>query len=200
MTEQHTNSACPADCPAPDRGKPSLLGRLRNQIRRIAKSEMGTASMEFVIVVPVVMAIFMASIESGLFMTRFILMEQSVDKVMRKLRLGEYPTPTAASLKTEICSRSVILNDCAANITIELRPVSTTTWDFPTSSTACVDRDNEITPATTFRPGAAHEIMMVRVCVIQNAMFPLTGIGLKMAQDSQGGYALVTASAFVNEP
>lgn len=196
MIDQLAKSACPV----PGQGKPSMLRRIRNQIRRIVRSEKGTATIEFVICVPVIMAIFMASIESGLFMTRFILMEQSVDKVMRNLRLGQYPDPTVAFLKSEICDRAVILGECSANITIELQPVSTTAWDFPSTSTVCVDRDNDITPATTFRPGAAHEIMMVRVCVIQDAIFPLTGMGLKLAKDAQGGYALITASAFVNEP
>jgi len=183
-----------------EQGKPSLLGRLGSRLKRAFKSERGTASIEFVVCVPAIMMIFMASIESGAFMTRLIMLEQSVDKVMRSLRLGQIPNPTVALLKAEICDGSVIMKDCQANITIDLQPVSTTTWAFPAGTVDCVDRDQNIIPATVFNPGAAHEIMMVRVCVIQNAIFPFAGIGLKLAQDSSGGYALATTSAFVNEP
>lgn len=187
-------------CGISEQGKPSLFGRAKARIKRAFTSEKGTASIEFVICVPAIMMIFMASIESGAFMTRLIMLEQSVDSVMRSLRLGQIPNPTVALLKDEICDGSVIMKDCAASITIDLQPVSTATWAFPVGTVECVDRDNNITPATTFNPGASHEIMMVRVCVIQDAIFPFAGLGLKLAQDASGGYALATTSAFVNEP
>jgi Flp pilus assembly protein TadG len=164
------------------------------------KSEDGTAALDFVIVIPVIMAIFMASIESGMLMTRFILLEQSVDMVMRNLRLGQYPSPTVQTLKDEICKRTIMMEGCESNITIDLQPVSTTTWAFPSRNAGCVDRGASISPATTFNPGSAHEIMMVRVCVTQDAVFPTSGIGLNLPKDAQGGYGLVAISAFVNEP
>lgn len=195
-----THRTNPMGDPAAERGHRSVFGRLGSRLKRTFLSDKGTASVEFVICVPAIMMIFMASIESGAFMTRLIMLEQSVDKVMRSLRLGQIPNPTVALLKDRICDRSVIMKDCAANITIDLQPVSTATWNFPIGTVDCVDRDNNITPATTFNPGAAHEIMMVRVCVIQDAIFPFAGLGLKLAQDASGGYALATTSAFVNEP
>jgi Flp pilus assembly protein TadG len=186
--------------PAVNGRKPSLLGRFSTQVKSLIKSERGSSTVEFVLCVPVIMAIFMASLESGVFMTRYIVLEQSVDKVMRNLRLGKYPDVTLAELKTEICERSSMLSDCESSITVDLQPISTTSWAFPADSTACVDRDEHITPSTTFNPGAEHQVMLVRVCVIQNAIFPTTGMGLKLAQDDQGGYALLAKSAFVNEP
>ena len=195
-----TQHSLQRDSLAPDRVKPSLLGRLRNQIKRVGNSESGTASLDFIICVPVIMALFMASMESGLLMTRYIMLEHSVDNVMRKLRLGQYPNPTSASLKQEICEAGVILKDCNTSISIDMAPVSTETWDFPTDNAPCVDRSTNIEPSTTFNPGAAHEIVMVRVCVIQEAIFPTLGIGLKLPKEGGGGYGLVAVSAFVNEP
>lgn len=194
------NQRIPIPDPACKRQQPSLLGRFRNQIKSLVRSEKGAASLEFVICIPVIMAIFMASIESGVFMTRYVMMEQSVDKVMRNLRLGKYPDVTLATLKSEICERSSILRDCEAAITIDLQPISTSSWAFPSDGTACVDRDEHISPVTTFNPGTEHQVMLVRVCIIQDAMFPTTGLGLNLAQDEQGGYALLAKSAFVNEP
>jgi Flp pilus assembly protein TadG len=200
MITHPKTAGCIMPDPAPTPKKRSAFGRVGAFVKRAFHSEIGTASIEFVICVPVIMTIFMASIESGAFMTRLIMLEQSVDKQMRSLRLGQIPNPTAALLKSRICDGAVIMKDCAANITVDLQPVSTTTWAFPSASPECVNRDQNLTPATTFNPGVQHEIMMVRVCVIQDAIFPLVGLGLKLSRDASGGYALATTTAFVNEP
>ena len=180
--------------------KPSLFTRLRQHLHQLRTSEQGSATIEFVLAVPVIMSIFMASIESGVMMTRYIMLEQSVDMVMRNLRLGKYPNPTSALLKDEICKGTLIMNNCNRDITIELQPVSITAWDFPQASLECVNREQNLEPPQTFNAGAAHQIMLVRVCIVQDVMFPTTGIGLGLPKDSQGGYGLVAASAFVNEP
>ncbi|QCO58032.1 pilus assembly protein (plasmid) [Pseudorhodobacter turbinis] len=176
------------------------MRRLRKRILHTIRAEDGVASLEFVLAIPVILAVFMASMESGVLMTRFIMLEQSVDMVMRNLRLGQYPNPDADLLKDEICSRTVIMNDCKQAISIEMMPISTTAWNMPGNNMGCVDREDNVQPALTFDPGAAHEIMLVRVCVVQDAVFPTTGIGLKLPKDGQGGYGLVAMSAFVNEP
>jgi len=186
--------------PAADAPKLYLLGQLRNQIFRQVKAEDGTAALDFAICIPIIMAIFMASIESGMLMTRFILLEQSVDVVMRNLRLGQYPNVTVDFLKNEICSRTIIMEGCETNIAIEMMPVSTVSWNLPSSSTGCVDRGAEVQPVINFNPGNPHEIMLVRVCVIQDAVFPTSGVGLNLPKDAGGGYGLVAVSAFVNEP
>lgn len=180
--------------------KPSLFARLRQHIHQLRTSEQGSATIEFVLAVPVIMSIFTASIESGVMMTRYIMLEQSVDMVMRNLRLGKYPNPTSALLKAEICKGTIIMNNCTRDISIELQPISITAWNFPSNSLGCVDREQKLEPTLTFNPGAAHQIMLVRVCVVQDVMFPTTGIGLGLPKDNLGGYGLVATSAFVNEP
>lgn len=173
-------------------------------MRRLAKgfrhSEDGTAAVEFALAVPVLIAIFMASFESGLFMTRSIMLEQSVDMTMRELRLGHYPIPSAELLKEEICSRTVIFSGCQDAITIEMTRITTTAWTMPTADIACVDRGEDINPVTALQIGQQNDIMLVRVCVVQDAIFPLTGIGLGLPKDGNDGYALYTTSAFVTEP
>lgn len=173
-----------------------LLKRLRQALRR----EDGTASVEFVLVIPVIMSIFMASFESGLFMTRSIMLDQAVDRTMRELRLGRLVNPTQASLKTEICSRTVIMPDCQSSILVELRPISTATWTYPDTNARCRDRAAAVEPIVDYTQGSANEIMLVRVCVVMDALFPTTGIALNMSLDSQGGYALVSTAVFTNEP
>lgn len=188
-----------ADMQGPDL-TPSFLGRCKARINRMWKSESGTATLEFVICIPVIMAIFMASIESGVLMVRHVMLEQSLDMTMRDLRLGNFVNPTTTTIKDEICKRSVILHDCETNIRIELQSVNTATWAMPAETPGCVDRGAAIQPATTFNPGAQHEVMLVRVCVTMDALFPAKGIGLSLPKDAGGGYGLIATSVFVNEP
>jgi hypothetical protein len=40
----------------------------------------------------------------------------------------------------------------------------------------------------------------MRVCILQDLIFPTTGIGLGLPQDASGGIGLITETAFVTEP
>jgi Flp pilus assembly protein TadG len=174
--------------------------RIANWIRRAWRREDGNATVEFVLAIPVLMTIFTASFESGLFMVRSIMLEQSLDMVMRELRLGHYVAPDAALLKTEVCKRTVIFPNCEANLTIELREVSTTTWALPTTTATCTDVTKNVQPVTALQIGQQNDLMLVRACIRLTAMFPTTGIGLGLNKDSQGAYGIIAISAFSNEP
>jgi hypothetical protein len=171
-------------------------------LRRFARCEEGGGGvMEFCIMLPMFMAIFMAGAEGGIYTTRMILLDRAVDLTMRELGLGQLPNPTHDSIKAEICDNVPSLPNCDANIRVELLPVSTTTWNLPTTDATCIDRDAAVQPALSFNPGAANQLMLVRVCVVQDAMFPGAGIGWQLENgDNQVGYRIISVSAFVNEP
>lgn len=176
------------------------MTRLFSRLKRFFRREDGTASIEFALTVPVLITIFMASFESGFLMVRSIMLEQALDMTMRDLRLGHYTLPTAALLKSEVCRRSVILKDCDNNIMIEMTRINTSTWSMPTTHVTCVNREEDIQPVTILQIGQQNDVMLVRVCVVQDAMFPTTGIALGLPQDAYGGYGLIAVSAFVTEP
>lgn len=173
-----------------------FIRRLTQALRR----EDGTATMEFVLVIPVLLTIFMASFESGLIMVRSILLEQSVDMTMRELRLGHYPNADADLLKREICSRTIIFAKCESNIMLEMQRVSTATWAMPSTPVTCVDREEEVQPVLFLQIGQQNDVMLMRVCIVQDLMFPTTGIGLGLPKDAGGGIGLITETAFVTEP
>ncbi|MDP2737634.1 MAG: pilus assembly protein, partial [Pseudorhodobacter sp.] len=136
----------------------------------------------------------------GLLMVRSTMLERAVDLTMRELRLGHFVNPDHAMLKADICARTVIIANCNDVLKLSLEPIDTATWVLPDSVPTCVDRAAEIQPVTEVSPGGAEEIMLVRACVIADALFPTTGIGLDLAVDALGGYGIYTESAFVNEP
>jgi hypothetical protein len=177
-----------------------MIKLFRQQFAKFRRSEIGTASLEFALSVPIVLVIFASSFESGLLMLRSIMLDQAVDRTVRELRLGHYLAPTADLLKDEVCKRGVILKDCKTNILIEMTRISTANWTMPTTPVQCVDREEDVNPVTALQIGQQNDIMMVRICVIQDAILPAFGLAPYMELDGEGGYALITTTAYVTEP
>lgn len=116
------------------------------------------------------------------------------------MRLGHLGIVTSESLRSEICSLTIVFANCEDNMMIELQRISTSTWGMPGTPTQCINRDEEILPVVALQIGQQNDVMLARVCVVQDAIFPTTGIGLGLSVDSQGGYALISRTAFVVEP
>jgi len=175
--------------------------KLGRAIRRRAGQEGGNATIEFVILFPMLMMLFFVVFETGLLMTRGVMLDRAVDISMRDLRLGTLTPMTHEGLRDRICENTVIIADCDNVVLIELRRVSTETWtplgDGPTT---CVDRSEPVQPVLAFESGVQNEMMVVRVCAVLDPFFPGTGLAARMQLDSTGAYALVTMSAYVNEP
>jgi TadE-like protein len=139
--------------PAPARRTAS---RLMSRCARFARSEEGSgAVIEFVIMLPFLMFIFMASAEAGLYTARQILLDRAVDLTMRDLGLGNIANPTHDVIKDNICDNVPAIPDCHANIRVELLPISTVVWDLPTNSSTCIDRGAAVQPALSFNPACA---------------------------------------------
>lgn len=167
---------------------------------RFSRQERGAATIEFVIWFPLFVTLLLSSVESGLVMVRHVMLERGLDLTVRSLRLGLWTAPEHDDLKAAICDAAGILPDCAASLTLELVPVSTQTWQMPAGPVPCIDRSETIQPVTQLVPGAGNEMMLIRVCAKFTPLFPTTGVGLGLQKDGAGQYALVSASAFVNEP
>ncbi|OYX27246.1 MAG: hypothetical protein B7Z10_00840 [Rhodobacterales bacterium 32-66-7] len=186
-------------------------------MRNFLDDEGGTASIEFVFIIPIILTIFMASFEASLFMARNAMLERSVDIVVRDLRLGSLEwlddgvggVNGANLLKEEICSGGMIVTSvetCVESMTIWMQPVNTATFDMPDTPVVCVDRTEEFDPllepsGTEFAMGADNDIMLMRICLKEEPLFPTTLVGAGMIRDEvDGNYALMTTTVFVNEP
>ena len=177
-----------------------LAGFPRRRFRRFLRREDGNSTMQFVILLPLFVSILMMSAEAGIMLTRQAMLERSLDIAVRDLRLGTWQDPTHEQLKDRICDGTTIVRDCRQNLLLELSPVNTDTWAMPPDPPACIDRDEDIQPVTTFVPGAGNQLMLVRACFVIDPLFPTTYLGLQLPLDASGGYQLRSASSFVNEP
>jgi len=164
------------------------------------RREDGTATIEFVLLFPLLMYLFLSSVEVGVYLMRSVLLERALDINVRALRLGTLSPMTSDELRARICADALVLKDCESSMTIELLPISTSSWTFPQEQVTCVNRDSEIDPVLEFNPGSQNEIMLVRACVIADPFFPSTSLVMDMPLDASGGYAIAAMSTFVNEP
>lgn len=170
------------------------------RVRRYFRKEDGSATVEFVIIFPVVMGLFLMSVEIGVFMARSMMLDRAVDVSMRSLRLGALTPMTHEGLKDSICANSLIIPDCANSLSVELVPIDVETEDAREKKVQCSDKSEDVQPVLEFQAGIANEMMLVATCATFIPFFPTTGLAAQIRLDGAGEYALVATSAYVNEP
>ncbi|PPB80233.1 hypothetical protein LV82_02107 [Albidovulum inexpectatum] len=180
----------------------TVMKRMRGWLWRKCREEDGASTIPFVIIVPAFLVLLMSSLEQGILLLRHVMLEHAVDVSVRDLRLGTWKDPTHDEFKKVVCSRAGIIPDCENVLLVELRPIDTTTWSPLNTGPVCVDRASPMEPEDMpeFEDGEGDQIMLIRACVKFDPVFPTTGLGFYLPKDNTGAYALVTMSAYVNEP
>ena len=166
---------------------------------RFWRDKDGAIALEFALVAPVFLAIVFSIFEAGWMMTKVMMLEMALDKTVRELRIGRPESFTYDYVKDKICDRVLVYPGCKAQLAVELVPIPVGS-PFPSGPPRCVDRGSVTQPPNVFDPGARSQFVFVRACVITDPLTPGLGIGLQLQKDEFGGYAIVTQSAFLNEP
>jgi len=180
----------------------AFLARIRRRASRMGRDESGYSTVEFVIIFPLFLAMFLASFESGYMMLRNVMLERSVDLAVRDLRLGDPTPPTVDQFRQEICDNAYYIGDCNNRVMVELRPINPTTWGpLPGPATCTNIADPTSIQPPTYLTGGNNELMIVRVCALVEPIFPTTGLGLALRRvPDRPEYALIVTTAYVNEP
>ncbi|PWK60909.1 TadE/TadG family type IV pilus assembly protein [Roseicyclus mahoneyensis] len=174
---------------------------LLRHIRAYLHDERATATMEFVIMFPVVITLFIAVFETGMILSRQVLLERSLDEAVRILRLANGLTLTADDIEDAICENTRSIPNCAEALVVDLRLINRSTYVIPTPDVVCVNRnDITIEPSNQFEQGQDNDLVMIRTCAIIDRILPFSGFGLNLVRDDTGGLHIVAASVFVNEP
>ena len=169
------------------------------KISSLITDQKGTATIEFVIIFPVLMWFVMMVFETGFITTRIVLLERGLDIATRDLRLGTDPSIDHESLKQAVCDNSAILVNCERDLILEVVELDINSA-YPQNQANCIDRTEEIDPTITFNAGGRNRIMFVRACMIIDPIFPGLGITLGLPKDKTGGFQLIAFTAFMNEP
>lgn len=173
-----------------------------HHIRQFRRSETATATMEFVIVFPIILILFIAVFETAMILTRQVMLERSLDATVRVLRLTSDLTTTQDEIAAIVCENALVIPNCNNVLTLDLRVIDQTSYILPDEGNLCVDRAGVVTPANTFDPGRAQEnqLMLIRACAVVDRILPISGFGLNLTRDDTGGLHMTTATIFVNEP
>ncbi|MEO1152061.1 MAG: TadE/TadG family type IV pilus assembly protein [Pseudomonadota bacterium] len=170
---------------------------------RFVRSRAGIAAVEFALVAPLFFALVFSLFETGWLMIKTALIDNAVAEVARTIYTGAAisdGTVSQSSLKDQICSRTVVINDCLNNLTLEVTTI-TSLASIPQTGEVCRDGSDSVPkPVATYTPGTASEISFVRVCVSTEIFTPLLGVGMSMPKNSHGRFEIVSSLAFVNEP
>ena len=75
-------------------------------IKRFLGTEDASATVEFVIVFPIILFLFVAAFESSMLLTRQVIMEKALDGAVRTLRLTSGLTTTHAAIRQNICDNT----------------------------------------------------------------------------------------------
>lgn len=172
---------------------------LRN-ISRFFRKEDANATVEFVIVFPLIVLIFVAAFETAMLLTRQVMMERALDSAVRYMRLTSGVSVTHNAIRDNICENSPILIDCQNSLLLDLRVIDQDSYNLPDYHTLCVDRSGTVNPANEFNPGADNELMLIRTCALVDRILPISGLGLDLTRDDTGAIHITAATIFVNEP
>lgn len=177
-----------------------------NKFRGFREKEEGNATVEFVLLFPTFIFLFLTGFEAGYYMVRNVALERATDIAVRDVRLSNGNVPGWAALKRRICDEAGIIPDCMRTLQVEMRAVPKGQGGVATAvgngQVRCVDTGAPAGVDQTgfYSLGSENQMMLVSVCSLSKPLFPTTGIGVGMKIDQEGNYALVATTAFVAEP
>ncbi|SFI86567.1 TadE/TadG family type IV pilus assembly protein [Jannaschia pohangensis] len=190
----------------------AILGRLDAALGlpRAAR-EAGGLTVEFVILLPAFLMVFISSFEASIFLTRQIMIERAVDIAVREIRLDSNSTVTQGQLRRKICQHVRVVSNCELDLLVELTEISPTNYAVPTSDTPCVNRLTSVVPPPDYVENRAGRMIMLRACYSAEPQLPFTTMTTNtlyrtntlgsylVADNEDGSIRTVTSTIFVVE-
>lgn len=178
----------------------SMFHRIKRRFRRLHRDERGTATLEFAILFPFFITLFLSSVELAMVAFRHSMLERGLDLAVRDVRLGTGQIPQHNDLKEAICNYAGVLPACMSTLRLEMVRVDPRGSITLNQTPDCIDTSEDVQPVRSYINGQENELMILRACVKFNPVFPTSGLGSHMALDGSGMATLVATSAFVQEP
>lgn len=174
--------------------------RLLRALRRFARREDGSSTIEFALTVPAMLFMIVSAVDLGFVTLRHGMLERAIDQVVREIRLGTGSAPQHDEIKAKICERAGFIADCGTSLRLEMIQIDPRNWVAPPAAADCTDKSEEVSPVRNFVNGLDNQLMIMRACVKVTPVFANWGMGANMVRDAAGQYALVSSTAFVQEP
>lgn len=171
------------------------------KLRSFLRDDSGSVVLlPFAIWLPLFLAVIIAGLEIGALSLRHTQLERGLDATVREVRLGTGENLDHDTLKQMICDNTTVLASCTDMLRLEMIPLSLRDWSEPTQGADCVDTAEPVRPLRQFEAGDPNELMMLRACYKYKPIAPTGALAARMPKDAEGYAALVSFSAFVQEP
>ena len=177
-----------------------LYAKSRAVLARFWQGERGTATVEFAIMFPFYITLFLSSVELGMIHFRHSMLERGLDRAVRDVRLGTGTNPSYDDIKDSICTYAGVLPQCSANLRLEMILVDPRAYVAPDAIADCIDHSEDPLPLRNFVHGGSNQMMLLRACYVFSPVFPTAGLGYQLPKDGAGNVAMTASSAFVQEP
>ena len=169
--------------------------------RRFRGDEDGSALlMEFVIMVPLLFAALIMSVEMSFYAMRHMYLDRGLDMTVRYIRLNTNTPMTHPQIKDMICETSGFIKDCDTTLRLEMINVDPRNFASFDQASDCVDTSEDPKPVRGWNLGVEHQLMLLRACVGFEPLFPTTGLGYALEKDGADRVAMISTAAFVQEP
>ncbi|WGW03844.1 TadE/TadG family type IV pilus assembly protein [Tropicibacter oceani] len=177
-----------------------MMNRLTSFARRFRKDEDGNATVEFAVYFTVFFLLLAAAVEVAYMNLRHAMLERGVDLATREIRLSTGDIPSYTDVRAMICEKAAILDDCEANLRLEMVQVQPRDFSAAPVDADCQNAAQDPHPVRNFVPGRDNDLMLMRACLKYKPMLPTTSLGKKLNKDDEGYAQMVVTSAFVQEP
>lgn len=178
-----------------------MIARIKSHLRRFRKSQSGAAiTLEFMVLLPLFLYVFFFGIELSIHSIRQLQLDRGVEVTVREIRLNTNQQFTHASIKDAICVNTGGIEDCNANLKLEMVPTNPRTFRGMAPSNDCYDTSFPVVPQRGWSLGREHEVMLLRACYAFKPVFANIGLGERLPKDSRGFARLTSVTAFVQEP
>lgn len=176
------------------------MSRALPALRALRRSEDGSGTIEFALLLPLFLGFFLGAFELGMLLTRQMMLDRGLDIAVREVRLGTFTGDVHAQIKDAVCDAALIIPDCDARLTLAMTVVDPRAWSGVEPPVRCRDINEDEPPANEFRTGVSNELMILRACVVFEPFMPLNGLGFELVAGTNGTYALIAESAYAVEP
>jgi TadE-like protein len=177
-----------------------MKSAIKHFLKKLRYSEAGNATIEFVIVFPLMIGLLLSGFELGFVSLHQGMLERAVDMTVRDIRLGTGAQLQHDGIKQVICERAQFIKNCEDNMRLEMIQQNPRVGISIPGTADCTDNSEEVKPVRNFENGQNNDLMILRACVKISPIFPTSTLGHKISDNADNKYALVAMSAFVQEP
>jgi len=166
-------------------------------VRRLVRKQDGTAAVEFGLIAAPFLALIFAIMETAIVFFAGQALETAVADSSRLIMTGQAQTQgmTQEQFKDAVCAKIYGLFDCKNGVSVD---VKTFTTFQSVSMPSPVDANGNFQNNFSYQPGAACEIVVVRLFYQYPVYVSL--LGFNLSNISGGKRLLAATAAFRNEP